>query len=189
MAMPALPAPQMTMFAAESCLPASLSHKRRRHDNGGAVLVVVKDGNIQLFFEPALHLEALGGADVLQVDAAEGGRDHLHRLDDVVRILPGEDDGDAVDARELAEQDRLALHDGQTRQTADVAQPEHGAAVRNDGDGVPFARICIRFFGVFGDLAAGLGDARGICEGEGFLVLDLDERAHLELAAKVRMKL
>ena len=41
-------------------------------DDGGAVLVVVEDGNVALFLQLPLDFKAAGGGDVLQVDAAEG---------------------------------------------------------------------------------------------------------------------
>ena len=82
-----------------------VDERRARHDRR-AVLVVVKDGNIQLLFEPRLHFKTFRRADVFEVDAAEGGRDHLHGLDDVVRVLPREHDGDGVDAAEFAEEHR-----------------------------------------------------------------------------------
>ena len=134
------------------------------------------------------HGKALGGADVFEIDAAVGGGDHLDRLHDVVFALPRKDDGDGVDARELAEQDRLALHDGQARKPADVAQTEHGAAVEHDGDGVPFAGIGIGGGRILRDLAAGLRHAGGVSEGKSFPVLYFHEGAHLVFAAQLRVQ-
>jgi hypothetical protein len=57
------------------------------HHDRGAVLVVVEDGDVEQVAQPALHLEAARGADVLQVDAAEGRRDDLHGPDDLVGVL------------------------------------------------------------------------------------------------------
>ena len=47
--------------------------QRGEHDDGRSVLVVVEDGDVELLAKPALDLEASGGSDVLQVDAAEDG--------------------------------------------------------------------------------------------------------------------
>src|SRR5690606_6821223 len=47
--------------------------ERGEDDDGGAVLVVVEDGDVQLLAQPGLDLEAAGGGDVLEVDAAEPG--------------------------------------------------------------------------------------------------------------------
>ncbi len=43
-----------------------------QHDDGGTVLVIVEDGDVQVTLQLSFDLEALGAADVLQVDAAEG---------------------------------------------------------------------------------------------------------------------
>src|SRR5690606_13060404 len=83
------------------------------HDDGGAVLVVVEDGDVQGLAEPGLDLEATGGGDVLQVDAREAGGDRLDDLDDRVGVLGVQADRPGVDAREALEEGRLALHDGQ----------------------------------------------------------------------------
>ena len=46
-------------------------YKRQDHD-GGAVLVIVEHGDVQLPLQGLLDLEALGALDVLQIDAAKG---------------------------------------------------------------------------------------------------------------------
>ena len=40
-------------------------------DDGGAVLIVMEDGDVALFLQLALDLKAAGRGDILQVDAAE----------------------------------------------------------------------------------------------------------------------
>ena len=45
--------------------------ERGEHDDRGAVLVVVEDGDVELGAQPLLDLEAAWGGDVLEVDAAE----------------------------------------------------------------------------------------------------------------------
>ena len=56
-------------------------------DDGGAVLVVVEDGDVALLLQLALDLKAPGGGDVLQVDAAEGTGDVVDGLDKLVHVL------------------------------------------------------------------------------------------------------
>ena len=54
-----------------------------QRDDGGAVLIVVEDGNIALFLELALDLKAARRGNVLQIDAAEAAgdqRDGVHEL-------------------------------------------------------------------------------------------------------------
>ena len=59
-------------------------------DDGGAVLVVVEDGDVEQRPQPLLDLEARRRGDVLEVDAAEAGGDALDRLDDGVDPRLGE---------------------------------------------------------------------------------------------------
>ena len=46
-------------------------HQPGEHDHGGAVLVVVEYGDVELLAQAALDLEAARRGDVLEVDAAE----------------------------------------------------------------------------------------------------------------------
>src|SRR5690606_13828707 len=55
-------------------------------DDGGAVLVVVEDGNVQQVLQLGFDLKAFGGLDVLQVDAAPGVADVLDHGDELVRV-------------------------------------------------------------------------------------------------------
>ena len=73
--------------------------QRGEHDDRGAVLVVVEDGDVERRAEALLDLEAARRRDVLEVDAAEAGRDRLDGRDDRVRVLGVEADGEGVDAR------------------------------------------------------------------------------------------
>ena len=68
------------------------------------------------------------------------------------RIYPGE----------LLEQTALALHHGHRRQRADIPEPEHGAAVGDDGHGVALDRVLEGAVLVLGDRQADAGDARRV---------------------------
>ena len=91
-------------------------------DDRGAVLVVVEDRDPHPLAQLALDHEALGGADVLEVDGAEGRLECRHDLDQPVGIALLDLDVERVDAGELLEQDRLALHHRLGGQRADGAQ-------------------------------------------------------------------
>jgi hypothetical protein len=133
-------------------------------DDRGAVLVIVEHRDAhplaQLFFD----LEAGGGGDVLEVDAAERrlqGSHEVHELVDVgLRDLEIED----VDIGELLEEAGLALHHRLARGGADVAQAEHGGAVGDDGDEVGASGVFPALFRIGGDLEAGLRDTGRIGE-------------------------
>lgn len=71
-------------------------------DDGGAVLIVVEYGNVQLLLQTAFYLKAGRRGDILQIDAAEARRDILYCGDDLFRILGRKADGEGVDARQSA---------------------------------------------------------------------------------------
>ena len=62
-----------------------------------------------------------------------------------------------VDAGEVLEEHRLALHDGHRSQWSDVPEPEDRRAVADDGDGVASARVDVGQAGVEGDGARDVG--------------------------------
>ena len=72
----------------------------------------------------------------------------LHRLDDLVGVLRVEADRERVDAGELLEEHRLALHHRHRGARADVAEPEHRGAVADDGDRVALDRVLEGLLGV-----------------------------------------
>ena len=72
------------------------------------------------------------------------GGDQLHGAHDLVGVLGVEADRERVDARELLEEARLALHHRHRRRRADVAEAEHGGAVGDDRDGVALDRVLRR---------------------------------------------
>ena len=59
----------------------------RSGDDRGAVLIVMKDGNVHHLAQALLDVEALRRLDVLEIDPAERGTEIFHRVDELVRIL------------------------------------------------------------------------------------------------------
>ena len=100
------------------------------------MLVVVEDGDVQILLQPLFDLEAPRGRDVLQVYAAERGRQVLDGLDYRVRILGVEADRERVHVRELLEERRLALHHGHGGPRPYVPEAEDGRTVGDHGDRV-----------------------------------------------------
>jgi hypothetical protein len=128
-------------------------------DDGGAVLVVVEDRDVHPLAQRALDDEALGGLDVLEIDAAEGGLQGRDHLDELVGILGVDLDVEHVDAGELLEQDGLALHHRLAGQRADIAQAQHGGAVGDHGHQVAARGVVAGLVGIGGDGFARRGDA------------------------------
>ena len=136
----------------------------RGGDDGGAVLVVVHHGDVQLLFQPTLDFKALRRLDVLEVDAAEGGCNRLDCRDELLGVLLVDFDVEHVDAGVYLEEQSLALHHRLAAERADVAQTEHRRAVGDDCHEIAFVRIVVRRVGVLLDFETGLGDARRIGE-------------------------
>src|SRR6185437_6954198 len=132
------------------------------HHHGRAVLVVVEHGDLQFGDQPLLDLEAARRRDVLEVDAAEPGRDQLDRVHDLLGVGGVEADRERVDAGELLEQAALALHHRHRGLRADVAEPQHGGAVGDDSHGVPLDRVLKRLVLVVGDRQAHARHARRV---------------------------
>ncbi len=161
--------------------------ERRHHDDRGAVLVVVEDRDVERLLEPVLDLEAARRGDVLEVDAAEGRRHELDGLHDLVGVLGVEADREGVDAGELLEQHRLALHHRHRRLGADVAEAEDRRAVGDHGDRVALDRVLEGLRAVGVDLLADAGDARRVGHREVVAGLQRVLVALLDLAAAVHL--
>jgi hypothetical protein len=84
-----------------------------------------------------------GRGDVFEIDAAEGRGDAAHRLDELLRMLGMDLDVEHVDVGEVLEQDRLAFHHRLAGERADIAQPEHGAAVGDHGDQIALVGVAV----------------------------------------------
>ena len=126
------------------------------------MLVVVEDGDVEFGLEALLDLEAAGRRDVLEVDAAEGGRHQFHGVNDLLGVVGREADREGVDVGELLEQHRLALHHGHRGLGADVAEAEDRRPVGDDGDRVRLDRVVEGLRAVGGDVFADTCDAGGV---------------------------
>ena len=116
------------------------------------------------------------------------GRDRLDGRDDLVGVLRREADRPRVDAAELLEEQRLALHHRHRGLGADVAEPEHRAAVGDDGDGVPLDRQVPGALGVVGDRLADARDAGRVGHRQVVARLHGRVRVHVDLAAEVQQE-
>ena len=155
---------------------------RRRHDDRGAVLVVVEDRDVHARLQPLLDLEAFRRLDVLEVDAAEGRLERRDRLDHAVDLGRVDLDVEDVDAGEFLEQHRLAFHHRLGGERADIAEAEHGRAVGDDGDQIGAAGVVGGGRRIVTDGEAGRGDARRIGERQVALVAERLGRLDLQLS-------
>ena len=186
-ATPAAPAPETTTRSDRELAPDHLGgvDQPGQHHDGRAVLVVVEDGDVEPLLQPALDLEAARRRDVLEVDPAVGRRDPgdgVHQLVDGPGLHAHRH---GVDPGEVLEEHRLALHDRQRGQRADVAQPQHGGAVGDHGDGVALGRVAGGQGRVGGDGARDVGHAGGVEQGQVGPVAQRLRRVYPQLAALV----
>ncbi len=156
--------------------------KSGKRDDGGAVLVIVEDGNIAALLESAFDLKAAGRGDVLQIHAAEAAREQAHGVHDLIHVLAAYTQRDRVHIAESLEEDALAFHDGHARLGADVAETEDRSAVGDDRDGVPTARELIALVHVLLDLETRCGDAGRIGKAQGLGGVDRGAVNHFQLA-------
>ena len=155
--------------------------QRRPPDDGSAVLVVVENGDAHRLAERLLDQEALGRADIFEIDAADGRLQHLAETDDLVRILRVDLYIEYVYPGEFLEEDALALHDRLGRHGPDVAESEDRRPVRNHRDQVPACSVAKDLFRVFVDGHAGFGHTRAVREGQISLGGDRLGGDHLDL--------
>ncbi len=105
------------------------------------MLVVVHHGDTYLSYKSLLYLEALGGLDILEVDAAESRGDGLDHLHEALRIGLVDLNVVRINSCENLEKKRLAFHDRLGCLGADVAQSEYGGTVRYHGHKVAAPRV------------------------------------------------
>src|SRR5450759_5893953 len=126
------------------------------------MLIVVEDGDVQLFLKPSLDLEAHRRRDVLQVDSTESGSDRLTYRHELLNARGTHTDGVGIDVRELLEQHRLALHHRHGRLRADVAETEHGCAVGQHSNRVRLDGVVPHHLGMLRDRGTDPADTRGV---------------------------
>jgi len=162
----------------------------RRDDDRSAVLVVVEDRYAHAGLGLFLDLETFRALDVLQVDAAESRLQRDDNVDELVDVVLRDLDVEHVDAGELLEQYRLALHHRLGGERADRAKAQHRRAVGQHRHEVLADRQIGGFRGISGDRLAGESDAGGIGEREIALVAERLGRLDLQLArARLAMEM
>ena len=159
-----------------------------QRNDGGAVLIVVEDGDIAALFELAFDLKASGRGNILKVDAAERAGDERDGIDEFVHIMRLDAQREGVDVAEGLEEHAFALHDRHTGLRADIAETEDGRAVGDDGAEVPAAGQLVAFLKILLDLQARLGDARRVGERQIVLRLDRHTRRNFDFSLPFAMQ-
>ncbi len=133
-----------------------------RGDDGGAMLIVVEDGDVHQLAQALLDDETIGRLDVFQIDAAESGREIAHAIDEGVHVVGVHFQIDGVHIGEALEQYCLALHHRLGSQRAQIAQAQNGGAVRDHRHKIAARGIVIGAVGMIGDRTHRHSDARAI---------------------------
>ncbi len=137
-----------------------------RGDDGGAVLIVMENRDVEDLLELLLDVEALGPLDVLQVDAAEGRFEQLDGADQLVGILGVEFDVENIDVGKALEQNPFSFHNRFAGHGADVAESENRRAVGYDSHQVALGGIVVSRVRILLDLQAGFGNAGAVGQGQ-----------------------
>jgi hypothetical protein len=149
--------------------PEAIKDSGADHDSG-AMLVIMKDRDLQAFLEGLFDDEAFRGLDVLQIDAAEGGFETSDGLDELLGVAFIDLDVENVDVGKLLEEDGLAFHHRLGGEGADGPQAEHRGAVGDDGHQIAAAGIEGRRQGIGDDLLAGRRHPRRVGQGQVALI-------------------
>jgi len=126
----------------------------------------VKDGNIEGFFEPLLHLKAAGSADVLQVDSPEDGLNSGYGVHYDRRVLGIDSNGKGIDSGKVLEEYGFSLHHRYGSQGPYVSQTQYRGSISYHRHQIAFGCVLIDIIGALLNLPAGLGYAGGVSQGE-----------------------
>ena len=143
--MPAAPAPLQTSLVVLMSRPVSSQRVDQAGggDDGGAVLVVMKDRDVEQFAQLLLDDEAFRRLDVLEIDAAPALAEELDAIDEFVGIFGGDFEIDGIDVGEALEQHRLAFHHRLGRQRAAIAEAENRGAVGDHRDEIALGGVVV----------------------------------------------
>src|SRR3990167_6914192 len=103
---------QGALFYIFSYYSESVDEARENH-HGRAVLIVMKNRDVEKRFQLPLYLETAGRGDIFQIDAAEHRRDILDRSHNFFRILGSEHERKRIDNSHRFEKHAFPLHHGE----------------------------------------------------------------------------
>src|ERR1035437_8747007 len=134
----------------------------RTGNNRCAVLIIMEHRNLQSPAQLRLNDEALGCLDVLQIDSAECGLEHLASTDDILWIVGGQLKIKDVDVRETLEEDRLPLHHWLACGWTNLPQPQNSSSVRNNCYEVRLSCVFVDEIRFAVNCQTGSGHTRGV---------------------------
>ncbi len=163
-------------------------HQCGQHHDSRAMLIIMKDRDVQALFETILHDKAARAGDILQVDAAKAGTD-VHTVSTISSgSVVARQSGKGVDAAKLLEQHGFAFHHRHRRGGPNVAQPQHRRPVGDHGHGVALDRQRVGPGRILGDGPADPCHTGRVDHREVIARLDRKAALHLDLAAKMHQE-
>ena len=163
--------------------PAQLGgvDETRPGNDGGAVLIIVKDRDVEPVSQHLFYIEAVRCTDVLQVDPPHRRRQQFAEPDDVVGVLGVDLQVIDVDVGEPLEENALSLHDRLGGKAPDVAQSQHGRAVGDHRHQVAPVGVLEDIPRILVNRQAGLGHPGGVSQTQVGLSQGRLGGAHLQL--------
>src|SRR5215204_3829586 len=126
--------------------------QRRRRDNGGAVLVIMENGNIEHSLQRLFYIKAFRCLDIFEVDTTEGRRNCSYDLDDFIRVMGIYFDIEHINVSKFFEQYTFSLHDWLAGECTTVAKPKNGGTIRDHRNQVAFRCVLISILWILFDL-------------------------------------
>src|SRR5215211_3006315 len=136
--------------------------QRRRRDNGGAVLVIMENGNIQHSLQRLFYIEALRRFYIFKVNAAKGRRNCSYDLDDFIRVMGIYFDIEHINVSKFFKQYTFSLHNWLAGERAAVAESQNGGTVRDDCNQISLGCVLIGVIRILFDLQNRLCNARRV---------------------------
>lgn len=113
------------------------------------MLIVVEYRNVQLFCQRLFDLETVWRSYVFQVDAAKGGRDTHHGIDELAGMRRVHLDIEHVDTCKVFEKHALAFHHRLPGKRAGVTQPQYSSTIGDNRHQVALGGVPVGILGIF----------------------------------------
>src|SRR3989344_8093438 len=117
---------------------------------------------IKFFNQSLFYVKTFWRGNVLQINPAEVRRDRLHYAHYLFGILCIKYQWPRINIRFLFKYECLPLHHRQSAVWTDIAEAEHGRAVRDNGDAVLLYGHLSRVLRMLGEMKCGSTNARRI---------------------------
>ena len=148
--------------------------KRCKSNDCGTVLVVMKDRNIQFFYQAFFDFKATWRANIFEINSAESRSDITNCFNYFIDIFCRKTNWKSIDFSKLFKQNRFTFHNGHSGFRTDIAETENCCSVGNNGDKVSFTCIFKNVIDIFMNAAAWFSDTRSISYAQVIFIFELN---------------